>query len=274
MLKYLYDFYSNWFSRKQFYYFNKLLFTLSVRGLGLLNHKNQKVSGEAYLINKLLKEINPDMILDIGANVGNYTKLLANNYAEGSRILSFEPHPKTFEILENNLDDEGYRSIELYNIGFGSENKFIDIYDYKAKDGSSHASIYKNVISDIHKCKDVVKHKIEIKTLDSFCAEYDINQIDFLKIDTEGNEYEVLQGASELIQNRKIKIIHFEFNEMNVISRYFFKDFFDYLVDYDIYRLLQNGLIPIKNYSPLSCELFAFQNIVAIKKNALNKKDI
>jgi len=270
MLKYLYDFYSSLFSRKQFYVFNKLLFSLSVRGLGLLNYKNHKISGEAFLVNNILSKIKPNVILDVGANVGNYTKLLAKNYADVSRILSFEPHPNTFKILTQNINNEGYKNIELYNIGFGSEDKFIDIYDYKVNDGSSHASIYKNVISDIHKCNDVVRHKIEVKTLDSFCTENNINQIDFLKIDTEGNEYEILIGAHDLITEQKIKCIHFEFNEMNVISRYFFKDFYDYLVDYNMYRLLQNGLVPIKNYSPLSCELFAFQNIVAINKSVFS----
>jgi hypothetical protein len=54
---------------------------------------------------------------------------------------------------------------------------------------------------------------------------------------------------------------------MNIISRVFFKDFFDVLPNYIFYRLLPGGkLLEIKEYSPLNCEIFAFQNIIAILK--------
>ena len=84
-----------------------------------------------------------------------------------------------------------------------------------------------------------------------------------LKIDTEGHELEVLKGFEPYIRQNKVDLIHFEFNEMNVASRVFFKDFWEFLPNYDFYRMLQDGLIPIKNYNPVYCEIFAYQNIVA-----------
>lgn len=66
------------------------------------------------------------------------------------------------------------------------------------------------------------------------------------------------------IANRKIKAIHFEFNEMNVHSRAFFRDFWNLLDGYRFYRLLPNEMLEIKTYHPLYCEVFAYQNIVAI----------
>ena len=96
--------------------------------------------------------------------------------------------------------------------------------------------------------------------------ENDIPFIDFLKIDTEGYEMPCLIGAKESIENNKIKVIQFEFNTMNVYSKVFFKDF-DLLSDkYSLYRLIQDGLIPINTYDPISCELYEFQNILAINK--------
>ena len=88
-----------------------------------------------------------------------------------------------------------------------------------------------------------------------------------MKIDTEGNELEVIRGCAKSIALGKIKIIHFEFNEMNIAARVFFKDFWDILSEYDFYRLLPNGMMRIKKYDPLFCEIFAYQNIVAIYKN-------
>lgn len=82
----------------------------------------------------------------------------------------------------------------------------------------------------------------------------------------EGNELAVLKGGEKSISEGKIKAIHFEFNEMNVSSRVFFRDFWKLLKDYQIYRLLPREMLEINHYSPLTCEIFAYQNIVAILK--------
>ena len=59
----------------------------------------------------------------------------------------------------------------LLNVGVGNKNETLKIYDYKYKDGSSHASIYKDVIEKIHK-KESVVHKINIIKLDDFAKKY------------------------------------------------------------------------------------------------------
>jgi hypothetical protein len=53
---------------------------------------------------------------------------------------------------------------------------------------------------------------------------------------------------------------------MNVVSRVFMKDFFDLMAGFEFYRTLRDGLMPLGQYSPMKCELFAFQNIVALPK--------
>lgn len=70
--------------------------------------------------------------------------------------------------------------------------------------------------------------------------------------------------CSDFIVQKRIKAIHFGFNEMNIASRVFFKDFWEFLADYEFYRMMPNGLVPIVAYSPLLCEIFAYQNIVAL----------
>lgn len=92
-----------------------------------------------------------------------------------------------------------------------------------------------------------------------------IDYIDLLKIDAEGNELEILKGSSNLLKEGRIGYIFFEFNEMNIISRVFFRDFYKLLSNYEIYRLLPKGLILLKD-CPVETELFAFQNILAMNK--------
>jgi hypothetical protein len=91
-----------------------------------------------------------------------------------------------------------------------------------------------------------------------------VNEIDLLKIDVEGGELNVLKGCKGAIREKKIKVIHFEFNEMNTLCRVFFKDFIAALPYYVFFRMLPSGLIPLGEYRPLMHEIFAFQNIVAM----------
>jgi len=153
----------------------------------------------------------------------------------------------------------------MYNIAFGEKSERLKIYDRSdISDGSSHASLYPEVISGIH-FQAPVETEVEIKALDTFCIENQIPQVDFLKIDTEGHELAVLKGAKNLISENKIKLIQFEFNEMNVISRIYMRDFIELLNNYQLHRVLPDGYFPLNNCVS-DIEVFGFQNILAIKK--------
>ncbi len=86
-----------------------------------------------------------------------------------------------------------------------------------------------------------------------------------MKLDTEGHELEVLKGATGLISQDAIGVIQFEFNEMNVLSRVFLRDFYRLLEGYYMYRLDSNRLVPLYRYSSEN-EIFRFQNFVAFNK--------
>jgi hypothetical protein len=73
--------------------------------------------------------------------------------------------------------------------------------------------------------KNTRKTLVSLSTLGSFCRDHGIQRIDFLKIDTEGNELKVLQGAKSMLQSNSIHSIQLEINEMNVVVRVFLKDF-------------------------------------------------
>ncbi len=261
MLNFLADFYYFLFGRKQFRKFNMIFYYLSARCLGVLNYKTEFQSGEADFLNKFAPSFT-GCVVDVGANEGGYSKRVRdlNPHVD---IYSFEPHPVTYKRMLNNLQG---RNIRAYNLAVGSSEGVLDLYDYALDDGSQHASLYKDVIEKLHHGLSV-KHRVDIVKLDNFIKKNpNINHISLLKIDTEGHELEVLKGFEEFIKLNRIDYIHFEFNEMNIVSKSFFKDFMEFLPNYDFYRMVQNGLIPIKVYSPIFCEIFAYQNILAIHK--------
>ena len=107
---------------------------------------------------------------------------------------------------------------------------------------------------------------ITLTTIDTFCQENNIEHIDFLKIDVEGNELKVLQGAKTMINNGNIDYIQFEFGGTAIDAHIYFQDFYYLLKDkYRIYRILNNGLRHIDKYSELN-EIFVTTNFFAEKK--------
>ena len=71
------------FARPRFRKVNLALFHMSLRGLGILNYKNDRVSGEKYFIEKVLPVViknSSPVFFDIGANIGNYSALLLNRF--------------------------------------------------------------------------------------------------------------------------------------------------------------------------------------------------
>ncbi|MEO0683511.1 MAG: FkbM family methyltransferase [Cyanobacteria bacterium J06649_11] len=232
---------------------------------GILKYGNHDVSGESHVINTILNSYFSDqeiVIFDVGANIGNYTKELKQAFPK-SKIYAFEPNHNAFQTLEQELNDT---DIERFCVGLSSHVSSKKGYTYASDDKSEHASVYKEVLTDLHQAKEIIEIVFETISLDCFCEQHEIKEIDFLKIDTEGHELEVLSGGKEMITQGNIKIIQFEFNEMNIVSRVFLKDFYQILSDYDIYRLDSNRLIPLADYNSEN-EIFKFQNFLAIRKS-------
>lgn len=250
--------------RKSMYSFNKLLFSLSLRGLGILNYENFKVSGEEWLANNLNEIFKTGHIIlfDIGANEGDYARMIKSAIPP-AKIYSFEPHPVTFLKLNDAAQKYDFYA---FNSGCGETDGKIKLYDYKNMSSSQHASIYQGAFDIIHKA-DFIEYEIEVFKIDNFCKENNIQHINFIKIDAEGHELMVLKGANELIKNNAIDMIQVELSQINLISRTFFKDIVDILGNYTFYRLLPDGLIPLGDYDPVFHELFAFQNIVAVRND-------
>ena len=113
---------------------------------------------------------------------------------------------------------------------------------------------------------------VEIKSLNNYCKNSNIDYINLLKMDVEGHELDVLQGGQELFAKNAIDIATFEFGGCNIDSRTFFQDFWYFFKGYDmeIYRILpREKLYKIKEYKETN-EQFITTNYLAIHKNLDN----
>jgi FkbM family methyltransferase len=241
------------------------LLVIALNKIGILKYQNSFVTGEQFLISnvikKYLKGIMKPVFFDVGANVGEYSKLLKFYFPE-SEIFAFEPIPNTYSQLLKNFGNYG----RCVNAGMGAEEKTATIFTYSDNLMSQHASLYEEIFNQFHKRSDLIRVDFELTTIDFFCNQENITNIDFLKIDTEGNELSVLLGAKRMLSEGKIKIIQFEFGECDVFSKVFLRDFYNLLTDFNIYRLDTNQLINLFDYS-VENEIFHFQNFIAVKKN-------
>lgn len=262
MMRFVFKIYAYLFGRNIFRKLNMILYHLSLRGLGILNYENKYLTGEKYWLKKYLHNKEKPIVIDVGAHIGDYSKdVLSIN--RKAIVFAFEPHPNSYKKLIENIVSDNFKA---FNYAVGERRGKVKIYDYSTLNGSSHATLYEDVIKDLHKGTPI-SHEVEMITIDEFLKSENIEVVDLLKIDTEGYEFNVLLGCKETLRARKIKAIQFEFNEMNIVSKVRFKDFWDYLKDFEFYRILPGGrLLKIENYSPINCEIYAFQNIVAILK--------
>ncbi len=233
--------------------------------IGILNFANDRVSGEDFFLRKvipaLISQPTP-VVFDVGANVGDYSKVLLD-ILPNAAIHAFEPSSETFSVMTRRL-----RSERVIGVMKGMSDKAgkAEVFDYSDR-ASSHASLHGEVLSELHHADGVRKFDVALTTLDQYCAEKEITGVDFIKIDTEGNELAVLQGGRHLIKNGRLPVIQFEFNEMNIISNSFLRDFYKLLEGYEFFRLMPNGLLPLGAYNSRN-EIFAFQNILALRSGS------
>jgi FkbM family methyltransferase len=219
-------------------------------------------SGESYALKWFAQNLHPSItpvILDIGANKGQFASMSLKIIGSKAKIYSFEPSQVTFNHLEQNLN--GYSNVKIYNFGLGQSNDQLTLYSNESTSGC--ASLYqRNISGNVMQLME----KVEIKTLDSFCEQNSINYIHYLKLDVEGHELDVLKGAKNMLLAEAIESIQFEFGGCNIDSRTYFRDFFELLSPkYDIYRLVRNGFVPINSYHE-TLEIFTTTNFLAISK--------
>jgi len=239
----------------------KSLITTAWNSIGILNYRNQEESGELFALEKIIKpaldlESRPVIIFDVGANVGDYTNLLMTIFGAKATIYSFEPNPNSYgELIKLNPNS--------YNIALGAVAGDIKMYGYQENLKATHFSAIENFLE---KDKDSYSEVVSITTLNNFLSEKSIDHIDFLKIDTEGYDYDVLKGLSKSFL-KTVPFIQFEINQALLDRRILVRDFYDLLSEhFNLFRLNSNDLIDISNYSHKN-EIYLYQNILAINKS-------
>lgn len=254
-------------SRRALYNFNKALYLVSLRGMGLNN--GAYGDGISYPEQRFLKRFaaqsgpNP-LIIDVGANAGQFA-LSAVRFVPRARVIAFEPNPHAFARLESNVRVAG-AAIELEQLALANQCGTLDLYDLDGQEGTPFASLNSQVVDCAARALRTERAEpmhVPVERLEDWLDRRGIDHIDLLKIDAEGSELEVLKGVASRLARGAIRHIQFEFNYCNVYTKAWFRDFVELLPNYGIARLLYSGeLLPLQ-YSPKYCELFSYQVLIA-----------
>ncbi len=221
---------------------------------------------ERAFLGNYLSKIPAPVIFDIGANVGSYTRMI-KELAPAAQVYSFEPHPHSFQELAQ-LESLG--GVRAFQLALGEIEGQMELYGVADGTESALASLHKGVIEELHK-REAQSIPVQVKKLDRIIVELNVPHIHLLKVDTEGHELSVFRSGIKALESKKVELVQFEFNEMNVMSRTFFKDFWELLQDFLLVRLTPHGGLPIQQYSPTLHEIFSLQTIVGFRRDLLGK---
>jgi len=145
---------------------------------------------------------------DVGAHEGE-TAIRALVELPGSTVVSFEPHPATFARLCSKMR----RANGFVAVNSAVGNVFSDVmmteYSFTKMN-----SLIENAPTAIRYGNQGTQIAVKCTTLDLYCKENQVASIDVLKIDTEGFDLIVLEGATELLKRRAIRFIYVEFNDL------------------------------------------------------------
>lgn len=151
----------------------------------------------------LIPRWHPSVIFDVGANIGQSAEIYAKRFPSAT-IFSFEPAAETFKQLKQNVSV--FSNVRCMKLAFASQVGTGTLAH------GTHSNMTR-IISNQSRADLVLADNCETidqTTIDDFCKQQKMHKIDYLKVDTEGADLEVLRGAEQMIQNAMIEVIEVE----------------------------------------------------------------
>lgn len=216
-------------------------------------NNDHHTNGEFNVLEKLSR-FNPEVIFDVGANVGQWSTF-AYNTCKNATIYAMEPIPEIYNTVKENCAHMG--RIKPQNIGLSSETKSINFHYFPK--GNLFNSMF-----DIPNEGEQKLIACQVINGDEFCKQINVDHIDFMKIDVEGAEHLVLEGMNSMLMNAKIKAIQFEYGRNNVYTKFILKDFYELLQKHGfIIGKIYPNYVEFSDYK-ISKENFMESNYLAI----------
>lgn len=201
----------------------------------------------------------PALVIDVGANVGQWSGHLVDQCSTSLDLHVFEPSAGCIDRLRETLRSTDRIHVTLNQAAASSEEGEATLFKPHEMAGSS--SLHDTVAAD------ALHETVRTLTLDRYCAESDITHVDLLKVDAEGHDYHVLVGARSLLEKGAIDVLQFEYNHRWIGARRYLKDVFDLVVPlgYHVGKVTPEGIEWYPKWEP-QLETLIEANYVAARQ--------
>ena len=211
------------------------------------------------------KEVNSgDVVIDVGANIGYYTLIFAKLVGEKGKIFAFEPDPTNFQLLKKNVEINGFHNVILEQKAL-SDNSGKMMLSLNNENTAGHHLDFKNQ-------NTTNSTEVDVLSLDEYFLNKNID-INFIKMDVEGAESNVIKGMTNILKNSKDLKMIVEYNPnainqlglnpenyLNLLSINGFS-FYDIDETTKIMKKTQKNEL-LKKYSDLYTNLFCLKKII------------
>jgi FkbM family methyltransferase len=213
-----------------------------------------------------LKQADFRVALDVGANFGDWT-LDALAMWPNVFVHAFEVAPVTFEKLSRQvLASPSASRTRLNSLGLSDAECTQEMFYFP-----DHPELTCDLPR--HEGRKVVPFEAHLSTAGAYAAQNGIDAIDFVKIDVEGAEYRVLKGCGNLLSERRIQCIQFEYGAFSIQTRVLLHDYYTLLSEnYWIGKIYPDG-VEFADYE-WTMENFRFANFCCISKARRDLRDL
>ncbi len=211
---------------------------------------------EEQLIAQMARQLRPGMtVVDVGANIGLHTVVAAGIVGNTGRVISVEPQSRVREALTENVELNHLQNVTIVATGLGRSPQKSQIFHVNpANDGQA------TLRPDAHRRDRCTAEEIDIRTLENVLQEQGVSKVDVLKIDVEGSEMDVLEGASNWLDSNRPGCIFVECIDAHL--RKFGSssaELVEWLVarDYEVLGLVRGRWRPVSPAAGLNLDLMA-----------------
>jgi FkbM family methyltransferase len=204
------------------------------------------------------------VVVDVGAQRGNWIKMVLG-LNPGLQIHAFEPDPRNLATLRaTHFPPPASVTIEPVALGAAVERRELWTYG----EHTELTSLYRRQTLERFPIEAATSAGVvTLTTLDLYCRDHGVDHIHYLKIDTEGHDLKVLQGARQLLAASAIDVAQFEYGASNIDSHDLLKDFFAFFEDlpYGLFKIHPTWVATHPRYD-WRLETFAYQNWIAVRQ--------
>jgi FkbM family methyltransferase len=211
---------------------------------------NPSKSGESAVADLLIEHLTrtaPVVVFDVGANNGGFGSMIRAKLGDQNFAMhSFEPGQMAFRLLKEKFSNDSRFCLNNCALGAAVGERQLHYF----QEGSTLASLTRRRLDHFRRPanqpSEPLSEIVKISTIDTYLNQMGIAKIDLLKVDVEGHEMDVFNGAQEAFRRGAIRMLTFEFGGCNIDTRIFFQDYWYLFAQFSgakIFRITPSGFL-------------------------------